>query len=154
MKALLILISFIFLSVSNLMHEDTLLKIDKDGNIIGLPEEYSPAIFDLEKKYLRINDKEIVFPDCLNYYFNDYEKPELNLSASWYHPKDIMPYYLNFNLSQKDVNYGYNILVDLESLELICIEKWIKEGNTIHNPKIEIEEKCLEEYKKGIKIKE
>ncbi|MBK9391138.1 MAG: hypothetical protein IPN68_13455 [Bacteroidetes bacterium] len=116
MKALLILISFIFLSVSNLMHEDTPLKIDKDRNIIGLPEEYSPAIFDLDKKYLRINDKEIVFPDCLNYYFNDFENPKLNLSASWYHSKDIMPYYLNFSISQENVDYGYNILLDLETL--------------------------------------
>src|SRR5690606_9093006 len=126
MKALLIVISFLFLTDSNLMHEDTPLQIDKNGNIIGLPKEFSPAKFDLDKKYLRINDTEIVFTDCLNNYFNDHEKPKLNLSASWYHSKDIMPYYLNFDISQKNVDYGYTILVDLETLELIYVRKSIR----------------------------
>jgi hypothetical protein len=88
MKALLILISFLFLTESSIMHKDTLLQIDKNG----LPREFSPAKFDLNEKKLRINNKQIVFPKCLNYYFAKHKKPKLNLSASWYHSKDIMPY--------------------------------------------------------------
>ena len=52
MKALLTIISFLFLADSNLMHQNTPLQIDKNGNIIGLPKEFSPAKFDLSKKYL------------------------------------------------------------------------------------------------------
>jgi hypothetical protein len=152
MKALLIVISLLFLTDTSRMHQDTPLQIDKNGNIIGLPKEFRPAKFDLEKKYLRLNDKEIVFPACLNKYFNEYEKPKLNLSSSWYHSKDVMPYYLNFDVSQKNVNYGYTILVDLETLELIYVRKSIKKGNTVYSPEIELEKQCLDEYKNSIKI--
>ena len=151
MKALLIVISFLFFTDSNLMHQDTPLQIDKNGNIIGLPKEFRTAKFDLDKKYLRLNDKEIVFPDCLNKYFNDHEKPELNLSASWYHSKDIMPYYLNFDISQKNIDYGYSILVDLETLKLIYVRKSITKGNSVYNLKVELDKECLDEYKSSIK---
>lgn len=134
------------------MHEDTLLQIDENGNIIGLPKEFSPAKFDLNKKILRIKDKEIVFPNCLTYYFEEHKNPKLNLSASWYHSKEIMPYYLNFDISDKSVNYGYTVLIDLETLELIYVTKSIREGNTTYDSKIELNEKCRSEYKNGIKI--
>lgn len=134
------------------MHEDTLLQIDENGNIIGLPKEFSPAKFDLNKKILRIKDKEIVFPKCLTYYFEEHKNPKLNLSASWYHSKEIMPYYLNFDISDKSVNYGYTVLIDLETLELIYVTKSISEGNTTYDSKIELNEKCRSEYKNGIKI--
>ena len=105
----------------------------------------------MKQKKLRINDKEIVFPKCLNYYFEEHKNPKLKLSASWYHSKDIMPYYLNFTISDKSVNYGYTILIDLETLELIDVEKPTTEGNTTYNPEVELGEKCLTEYKNGIK---
>lgn len=151
MKTFLILISFLFLTNTNVVHQDRILNIDRNGNIIGLPKEFSPAKFDLNKKKLRINNKEIIFPKCLTYYFEEFKNPKLNLSASWYHSKDIMPYYLNLEVSDKNVNYGYTILVDLETLELIYVNKTIKEGNTTYNPKIELDQKCLTEYKNGIK---
>lgn len=151
MKTLLILISFLFLTNSDVMHQDTPLQIDKNGDIIGLPKEFSTAKFDLNKKILRINDKEVVFPKCLNYYFEEHKNPKLYLSASWYHSKEIMPYYLNFFISDKSVNYGYTILVDLETLELIYVEKPRTEGNTTYNPEVYLGEKCLTEYRNGIK---
>lgn len=152
MKVLLMVISFMLFTDSNLMHQDTPLQVDKNGNINGLPNKFSPAKFNFDKKYLRLNDKEIVFPDCLNKYFNDHEKPKLNLSASWYHSKDIMPYYLNFDISQKNIDYGYTVLVDLETLELIYVRKSITKGNSVYNLKIELEEECLDEYKGSIKV--
>ena len=151
MKTFLILISFLFLTNSNVMHQDTYLKIDKKGNIIGLPKKFSPSEFDLNKKKLRINDIEVIFPKCLNYYFEEYKNPKVNLLASWYHSKEIMPYYLIFKIHDNDVNYGYKILVDLETLELIYVNKFIREGNTTYNPKVELDEKCLTQYKSGIK---
>ena len=151
MKTLLILISFLFLTNSNVVHQDTPLQIDKKGNLIGLPKEFSPSKFDLHEKKLRINDKEIVFPKCLNYYFEEHKNPKINFLASWYHSKEIMPYYLIINIHDNDVNYGYKILVDLETLDLIYLNKFIREGNTTYNPKVELSEECLTEYKSGIK---
>jgi hypothetical protein len=149
MKTLLILISFLFLNDSNGMHQDTPLQIDRNGNITGLPKQFGPAKFDLNKKELRLNNKEAVFPKCLRYYFEEHMEPQLNLSASWYHSKDIMPYYLNFDISDKNV--GYTILIDLETLELIYVNKSTSEGNTTYILKVELEEKCLTEYKNEIK---
>ncbi|MGO4772614.1 hypothetical protein ACEN2I_13200 [Flavobacterium sp. W22_SRS_FK3] len=129
MKTLFILISFLFLTNEDVIHQDTRLQIDNNGNIIGLPKQFNPAKFDWNKKKLRINNKELIFPKCINYYFEQ-KKTKLNLSASWYHSKDIMPYYLNFDISDKSIT----------------------EGNTTYNPKVELGKKCLTEYKKGIKI--
>lgn len=152
MKTLFILISFLFLTDSDVVHQDTRLQIDKNGNIIGLPKQFNPAKFDWNKKKLQINDKELIFPKCMNCYFEKQKKTKLNLSASWYHSKEVMPYYLSFDISHEGANYGYTILIDLETLELIDINKSIREGNTTYNPKVELGKKCLTEYKKGIKI--
>jgi len=152
MKTFLILISFLFLTNANVMHQDTPLQLDEKGNIFGLPNKFSPAKFDAAEKVLRIRNRILVFPECITDYFEKHKNPKLNLSASWYHSKDIMPYYLNFNISDKKVNYGYTILVDLETLELIYVEKVTKKGNSIYNEKIELDENCLNEYKNGIRI--
>lgn len=151
MKTFLILISFLLLNNSETTHQDTPLQIDKNGNIIGLPKEYKSAKFELKTKKLRINNKEIIFPECLNYYFKKHKNPKLNLSASWYHSKDIMPYYLNFSVSYKSSNYTYIIIVNLETLELIDVSKAYMEGNTYYSPEIQLGKKCLDEYKKEIK---
>jgi len=152
MKIFLILISFLFLTNSNVAHQDTPLQIDENGNIIGLPNKFSPAKFDTSKKILRIRNRIIVFPKCITDYFEEHKEPKLNLSASWYHSKDIMPYYLNFDISDKSVNCGYTILVDLETLELIYVQKATTEGNSTYNQEIDLDENCLNEYKNGIRI--
>ena len=151
MKILLIFISFLFLNNSNAVHQDTPLKIDKNGNIIGLPKKFGPAKFNFEKKKLRINNKKVIFPKCLNSFFEKHENPKLNLSASWYHSKEIMPYYLNFSISDTNSKYTYGILVDLETLELIYVNKSFMEGNHYYSPEIELKKECLRIYKKGIK---
>src|SRR5690554_6603364 len=152
MKTFLILISFLFLTDSNLFHQDTILKVDENGEIIGLPNKFSPAKFDSSTKILRIRNRIILFPKCITDYFEEHKNPKLRLSASWYHSKDIMPYYLNFNISDKSVNYGYTILVDLETLELIYVQKTITKGTTTYNQDIDLDEKCLNEYENGIRI--
>ncbi len=140
------------ISDSNVLHQGTPLEIDEHGNIIGLPKKFGESKFDLDKNYLKINDKEIVFPYCLSYYFDIHEKPELNLFASWYHSKDIMPHYLHFDIFQKNGNFGYAILINLETLELINVQICIIQDNTIYSHEIKLEDYCLDEYRKGIKV--
>lgn len=152
MKTFLILLSFLFLTTSDILHEDTPLKIDNNGNIIGLPNEYSPAKFDTNKKILRIRNRILLFPKCITHYFDEHKNPKLNLSASWYHSKDIMPYYLNFSISDENSKYTYMIIVNLETLELIEVSKAFMEGNTYYSPEIKLEKECLTEHKNGIRI--
>lgn len=151
MKTLLIFLSFLFLSNPYTIHQDKILRIDKKGNIVGLPKQFAPAKFDLATKKLRIKDREVLFPKCLSSYFEQHRNPKLNLSASWYHEKRILPYYLNFEINDKNSYYGYTILINLETLELIYMNKSIIEGNKIHNPKVDLEEQCLRAYAAAIK---
>lgn len=151
MKTFIILFSFFFIT-TELAHKDTPLQIDGNGNIIGLPDEFSPAKFDKNGKILRIRNKVLIFPECINEYFDEYDNPKLNLSASWYHSKEIMPYYINFDVSGKKSNNSFNILVNLESLELIHIYEERKENNSIYEQEIVLDEKCLNQYKNGIRI--
>ena len=152
MKTFLILFSFLLLTNRDVIHKDTPLQIDKNGNIIGLPNEYSPAKFDQAEKILQIRNRIIVFPKCITEYFEENKNAKLNLSASWYHSKDIMPFYLNFEISDYSTNYSYSILINLETLELIKVYKMTRKGISFINEKIELDKKCLNKYKNGIKI--
>ncbi|RZK16308.1 MAG: hypothetical protein EOO43_14620 [Flavobacterium sp.] len=152
MKILLVFLTFLFVDFPNSFHQDTPLKLDKVGNIIGLPKQYGPAKFDLAAKRLRIRDREVVFPKCLQYYFEQHQNPKVYLSASWYHEKGILPYYLNFRIVDKRVNYEYGMLINLETLELIEVSKSTIEGNTIYSPNVELGEKCLAAYQSAIKV--
>ena len=153
MKTLLIFISIIFLTFSNfekMNHEDTPLIIDYKGTIIGLPEKFSPATFDVDSKTLAVKDKSISFPECFLFLFGEKSKADIRLSASWYHDKEIMPYYLNFDINPINKNYGYSILIDIESLELINAYKVTYKGHISYNKKINLDDKCLNYYKKSI----
>ncbi len=147
MKILSFILIIFFTANSNNFHQDRILKINENGKIIGLPKEYSPAQFNIKKGYLRIRNKELTFPTCIKYYFNIHPNPKLTLSASWYHSKEIMPYYLNFVISQKNKDYTYSILVNLETLELMFVEVSILQGNSIYSNELKTDEKCMNEYK-------
>ena len=152
MKTFLILFSFLLLTNRDVIHKDTPLQIDKNGNVIGLPNEYSPAKFDEAEKILQIRNRIIVFPKCITEYFEENKNAKLNLSASWYHSKDIMPFYLNFEISDYSTDYSYSILINLETLELIKVYKMTRKGISFINEKIELDKKCLNQYKNGIRI--
>jgi len=147
----LVLIMTLFIN-SKSLHQDRILKIDKKGNITGLPKEYMPAKFDKNKNLLRIKDKELELPVCINRFFNIHENPQLQLSASWYHSKEIMPYYLNFEIYQNNKDYTYNILIDLETLKLIYVDLSINEGNSSYFNRLEIDERCQKSYKENLHI--
>jgi len=151
MKPLSILISCLLLINLNIFHEDRIIKIDKNANLIGLPKQFMPAQFDLNKNRLRIRDKEIVFPECMSYYFKEHKNPKLLLSASWYHSKVLLPYYLHFQISDHSVNYSYTILVNLETLDLIYVHKSSNEEKTSFDSSVGVGKECLAEYKKAIR---
>jgi hypothetical protein len=153
MRTLLIFISIIFITNSNfesINHKDTPLTIDDKGIILGLPDEFSPATFDVNSKTLVIKDKRITFPECFLFLFGKKSKADIRLSASWYHDKEIMPYYLNFHINPINKNYGYSILIDLETLELINAYKVTYKGHISYNKTINLDDKCLNYYKKSI----
>ena len=77
--------------------------------------------------------------------------PKIKLSASWYHSKDILPYYFNIDISHKGIDFGYSILINLETLELIEMKKTVKKENSFYSSDIDLDKKCLEQYASRIK---
>ncbi|WP_299715260.1 hypothetical protein [uncultured Tenacibaculum sp.] len=151
LKILLVVISLFSFNNTEVVHRDTPLKLDGKGNIIGLPKQYKNPKFIVKDKKLSINNKTVIFPECLQQFFKSKEYYEIDLSASWYHYKDVIPYYLNFSISSDLAEYSYSILIDLDTLELISVSKNYMEGNRFYNPEIKLEKQCLSEYKSRIK---
>ena len=118
---LLLLTIFFFISSNRPLHKDTILKIDKKGNILGLPQEYIKPTFNLKNKHLRIKDKKITFPRCVREYFETSNTSNIPVLASWYHSKKIMSYYIKFEIYQEKKARKSEILLNLETLELMRI---------------------------------
>ena len=81
-------------------HEDTVLTLDLGGAIGGLPKDYLPAQFliDRDKKgrairaSLRLSAGQYVFPECILRLLPKNPRPRVSLRASWYHAGTSPPY--------------------------------------------------------------
>ena len=154
MKFSILVISLLFLCNSAPDHQDTPLTVDSNGEITGLPDKFLPAKFDLNDRYLRIKDSELKFPDCLEQYFANTNKSQVYLSASWYHSKEKLPYYLNMEFEQENEDYIFSLLLNLETLELMEARKIIRKETYGELIEIDLSKKCLEEFQvKTKKIK-
>ena len=110
--------TFIFSITSN-AHTDTIL--NQEGyKLVGLPEEFTPAVFNWEKKLLRIGENQI----DLNSFENVIpmrQEYKIYISSSWYHKRSALPPYIGIVLKPKDRTFKYTILLKLETLELIKV---------------------------------
>lgn len=104
-------------------HQDTPLDLRKDGRIKGLPEKYSSAQFDGLTFTLRINDKQIIIPECVKEFFKNYKDYRITFSASWYHDPELLPHYIVMDIVSAYHPYGCQVFFDLETLEIFQIWK-------------------------------
>lgn len=75
------------LAISDLSaHQDTILKLEQNGDLLGLPSEYSPAKFDKEKWVISIKDNSYVFPKCISATLGELKTSEILITSSWYNP--------------------------------------------------------------------
>lgn len=130
-------------------HQDTSLKLD-GSNIIGLPESYSPASFDVSSKTLVIGQKKIEFPICLSKYFLPRESHSVELLASWYHEPDIMPPYLHIGINLSNRDYAFQLLFNLETLEPISVEVHTSTNSGFYMHPIELSAECRESITQNI----
>ena len=151
MKVFFLLTSLLFLTNANYFHKDRILEIDEKGNITGLPKKFSPAKFDIEKKKLRIKNKAVIFPECIGDYFEKLKKPQLKLTASWYHPKQTMPYYISINVQGEKSKNTHKFLINLETLELIRLSKTTTAEGSYSSEEIVLDKDCICEYNQGIR---
>lgn len=106
-----------------LSHEDTPIKLNKDGSLEGLPEKYSPARFDSTTFTLTIGKNSIVIPECIKDYFKHYKDYQISFSSSWYHYSETLPDYIHLDIVTEEEPYGYQIFFNLETLEILLIYK-------------------------------
>ena len=103
-----------------LAHKDTLLGIAEDGELLGLPNQYSPASFDYRTQTLRVGKRKVIFSPCLRaHVFSGQPSEKLAWSASRYHEPSSMPYYLAWEIRPAVKEYWYSLLFNLETLELL-----------------------------------
>ena len=100
-------------------HTDTGLVVEGD-KLVGLPEEYGECEFNWEEKYITINDKRVNLRGYENYIPFEQEY-DVYVAASWYHDKEIMPYYVNISLTPKDRTFRYSLLLDLRTMEPLSL---------------------------------
>ena len=120
-------------------HQDTPIQF-KDGKLLGLPKEFQPATFDLNKKLLAISGKSLQFPDSLQALFPDDRREDLlgepnpvkgipfdlNFSASWYHGPSFLPPYLLISITPKGRDFRSEILIDIESVAFLEAHVFLK----------------------------
>ena len=127
MRIILILF-LLFCTTSVFAHEDTPIKLKKDGTLVGLPEKYSPANFSTTDLILEIGNRRISLPECVTSFFSNMDDPTFSFSASWYHSKPILPDYeplpdyMSMIISSSIGNQSdVQVLFNLETLEVFEI---------------------------------
>lgn len=147
-------------------HQDTPIKLKKNGTLVGLPEKYSPASFYSSDFILEVGNKKISIPDCVTSFITEMDDPTFSFSASWYHSKpklpdhEPLPDYMSLIVSssvegQSDVQILFN-LETLEVFEINIIEENVTVNGieySLYYNEQEISESCKEEMLNSISKK-
>lgn len=133
-------------------HQDRILAINKDGSLGGLPEPYIPATLTLKPQtILRIGPRAVTLPECLVAAVA-LRKSQLQVTASWYHERSILPPYINIEVQHSQAEYGYftgfSLLFNLETLALIELKRMTAKEASQHMDPIAIESMCTKEQLK------
>jgi len=122
-------------------HQDTLLLLEPDGTLSGLPRDYLPAHLRISRSALGVvpsvtvvlSGNVVDFPPCIATLFAVPAREQIRALASWYHePRSgdrlTLPPYLVFYLPQRTegspwVLEGHTIMLDLRTAEIVSIER-------------------------------
>jgi len=129
-------------------HVDTTLLLRGD-KLLGLPETFSPAVFDRKLFRLRIKNHQMVFSPFLRSLFETSHK--LVVSASWYHTGSTLPPYILFSIYPKGKDFSYKILLELETLALIEVSVQLRESDDIRRDlQIQLDERLLRDIDSSV----
>jgi hypothetical protein len=132
MRLLLTFLILIYSSYS-LAHKNTGLEIQDDGTLVGLPQKYEPASFDLKSFVIEVSGKKLSIPNCVrrNVEANDEIDFSVDLSASWYHDLIRFPPYISIRIYPKNSKFDYLLLFNLDNLEFLEAKKLDKPNDII-----------------------
>jgi len=166
MRRLLILTVASLTSVTCFAHKDTLIRLQADGRLEGLPAEYSPAALRLafsknrelggpviSSLELKIGSKTVTVPLCVTGLILTESLKDVLVSASWYHGNSpsMLPPHLNVTLydpGNEDAKYrgGYTLLFNLSTAKLIEMDVVIPRGaDSAQYIPVDFREECFRE---------
>lgn len=111
----------LLVSFGAVAHQDTIIKLAADGNLVGLPKEYSPANFNFSNWTLSIADKKYVFPTCISGPLSDLRANQFQIKSSWYNPVIVIsdtdsysfPSYIKITVESEN----FSVLFDLDTVK-------------------------------------
>ncbi len=132
-------------------HQDTLLKYQY-GEILGLPSDYQPALFDRNVIALKIGKNELIFPACLKKYFTTNNSHRLTFMASWYHDLDISPPYMLIDIEFGARDFSYRLFFDMVEIIPVSVAVITSHANGLYEHHIDIGDYCRGEIKKNLRV--
>ncbi len=169
MRRLLITVCAALSSTTCFAHQDTVLKLNSDGRLDGLPAEYSPAslrvVFSqsseigeasISRLELKIGGKTVVVPGCVTGLALTRSMKDVRVVASWYHDtkSSHLPPYLSVTLA--DPGYedprdrpgyllrpGYTLRFNLSTAKLFEMELFIDRGGYFQGVPVDFRERCF-----------
>jgi hypothetical protein len=120
-------------------HQDTIIRLENDGSLIGLPSEYNPAkmmvrfpefavaSLSVLAVDLQIGDNRISLPSCVTEIVRARGLDDIGITASWYHHEDILPHYMRVIFTDPDDTRtlwdrkGLRLLFNLHTAKLLKI---------------------------------
>lgn len=103
-------------------HRDTVVDMNENGDLIGLPDKYMPANINLNTDEITIgeNTKRIPIEISRLYKFeNDYN---IRILSSWYHDRSLLPPYLTIEIKPEGRKYAYLAMLNLDNLSVIEVQ--------------------------------
>ena len=133
-------------------HQDTRLKFE-DGKIIGLPESYLPASFNVEELSVTIAAKKLILPEVFQRLLRTDVSPDpfdgprklesvpctYSFSASWYHenlnvglPPDLaLPPYILISIFPTGRAFHFELLIDMDHLKILRADLLVKDFGSV-----------------------
>lgn len=108
-------------------HSDRVIRLS-GTNLVGLPKRYSPATFDVDRKEIVIGTQRLTLAGPLKRFFPNDIPYKLEISASWYHDPNLLPPYLCLAILPEDRDFKYEILLNLDSLEVIYAHVLVRDS--------------------------
>ena len=132
-------------------HRDTVLKIEKNGTLKRLPEQYLPSVFDQKLLFLQVGKNRLDFPVCLAKYFEFDREYRLKIMSSWYHDNKNLPPYIKLEISPRNA-FQYSLLLELDTLKIINVEIALQHSpNSWSLHLVEIDAACRKSIERNIR---
>jgi hypothetical protein len=125
---------------------DRVIQLDS-GALRGLPDQYQPALFSITERKLAIGSQTVTFPECIWKYWGHIEEDDIRFTASWYHERSLLPPYLSIQIRSRDTKMQYHLLLSLDTLEIIYLERVIESGGATMFERITLDQTCKLEWK-------